>query len=770
MKISKLGPWLHSDWRWLVVSVLAIHFLLASLYSVVTPIWEGPDELGHYRHVRFLITNLALPQPGDSANSLDQLTHPPLYYAITGLLTSWVETSPELKPVRNPFAPTGTLEGGANQFVHSDAEAFPYQGTVLAVHAARLVSAILGTMVVLATYHLGRLLFPQKYEVALGAMAINAFSPSFLFMSAVVNNDIMVTLFCSLSLLFSVRVILRRPGLKNLLVLGVSTGLALLSKYNALALLPVVAIAIGLAVAKVLRQRRSLRLPLVGVAVLLTSAALVSSWWFLRSAALFGTPIARSEKLIARFVTDLTDPGAGLRRIDWRLLPQELSYFYKSSWASFGWGNIFAESWLYLVTGILCLAGVCGFALFLLSKASLSAKWSAVLLLLAFVLFFLLAAYRTLVVKDPSLRGRYALPTISGVSVLLSLGVVQLAPRRLGRLPILLVGISMLLLGLVAPFRYIIPVYARPPTLSVEQASQEAIPLDFNFGDKVELIGYQVGVDRAKAGQFVPVTLYWRSLSQMRQNYTIGLSVLDQNGGAQGKVAAFPGHGNYPTSLWNKGEIIKDTYQVRIGPRYPAPSLASLYVALYEYPSEEHLLVFDSQGEEIGHAAIFGRLPVDRAQPGKYDVETTLDYTLGDKAVLIGYDVDDTLTSTGCGCITLYWRASGDITDEYTVFVHIVDQEGQTAAQRDSPPRGGWYPTSYWQVDQIVPDQHCLRFPANVQPGRYKAYAGMYLLETMQRLPVFGAEGERVRDDMALLLEWEATSPSTRSYLPLVQR
>ncbi|HJX37264.1 MAG TPA: glycosyltransferase family 39 protein, partial [Anaerolineae bacterium] len=652
--------------------------------------------------------------------------------------------------------------------VHSDAEAFPYRGTVLAVHAARLVSALLGTLVVLVTYHLGRLLFPHKHAIALGAIAINAFSPSFLFMSGVINNDIMVTLFCSLSLLFSVRVILRGPGLRDLLALGVSTGLALLSKNNALALLPVVAISIGLAVTKVLRHRRSLRLPLVGVAVLLISTTLVSSWWFLRSVALFGTPIARSEKIISRFVTDLRDPGAGLRKIDWQLLPEGLSYFYKSFWASFGWGNILAESWLYLLTGILCLAGICGFVLFLLGKASLSAKWSAVLLLLAFVLFFLLAVYRTLAVRDPSMRGRYALPTISGVSVLLSLGVFQLTPRRLGRLPLLLVGVCMLLLGFVAPFRYIMPVYARPPILSVEQAAQEAVPLDFYFGDKVGLIGYQVGVDRAKAGQFVPITLYWRCLSEMRQNYTVGISLLAPDGSPHGQVAAFTGHGNYPTSLWIRGQIIKDTYQVRVSPGYPAPSLASFYVALYAYPSEEHLPVFDSQGDQIGHAAIFSRLPVDRAQPHKYDLQNPLDYQLGDNAVLIGYDIDDTLTSTGYGCFTLYWRALREMTADYTVFVHIIGQEGQTVAQRDSPPRGGSYPTSYWQEDQIIPDRHCLRFPVNVQPGRYKAYAGMYLLETMQRLPVSVVDGPRVRDDMALLLEWETTSPSTRAFLPLV--
>jgi 4-amino-4-deoxy-L-arabinose transferase-like glycosyltransferase len=763
-----VSSWLCEQWRWLVVSILAVHFSIASFYSVVNPIWEGPDELGHYRHVRFLVNNLALPQPEDTTTALDQMTHPPLYYAFTALLTSWVDTGDGLKPTRNPFAATGTMEGGANQFVHSDAEAFPYQGTVLAVHAARMVSVLLGALVVLTAYHLGRLLFPQRYSIALGAMAITAFAPSFLFMSSVINNDIMVTLLCSLTLFFSLKVILRGLELRNLFALGVCVGLALLSKYNALALLPVAATSVGLVVVRLIRQRRSLRLPLLGVAALLLSGALVSSWWFLRSMALFGTPTTRSAKIISRFISDLRNPGAGVRRIDWRLLREELSYFYESFWASFGWGNISAESWVYLLLGVLCVAGMAGFVLFLLGKADRSVKSASVLLLLAFVLFSVQATYRTLSVSDPVLRGRYAMPAISGVSVLLALGIVQLTPRRLAGLPILSAGSFMLFLGLLAPFRYIAPVYARPPILTVEEASLEAIPLDFTFGDKLQLVGYQIGVERVKVGEFLPLTLYWRSLSETDENYTIGVSLLDSEGDPGGQVATFPGRGNYATSLWKEGEVVKDSYQVRVVPSYPAPGLARFFVAAYTYPEEEHLAVRDSTAQQIGQAAIFGGLPVQDPEDRQYDVEHVLQYQVGELAALIGYDVDDTLATTGNGCITLYWRALGQTSDDYTVFVHVVDEEGRTISQGDSPPRGGFYPTSYWLEGQTIPDTHCIRVPSDVDGGRYRVYAGIYLMETMQRLPVLGADGQRVRDDRCLVLEGEAALLQNRSFAPAI--
>jgi hypothetical protein len=368
------------------------------------------------------------------------------------------------------------------------------------------------------------------------------------------------------------------------------------------------------------------------------------------------------------------------------------------------------------------------------------------------------------------LRGRYALPAISAISVLLSLGVVHLTPRRLGRLPILLAGLTMLLLGLIAPFRYIMPVYARPPILSAEEALRVPNPLALNFGDKIELVGYELGVDRATAGQFVPVTLYWRALTAVEQNYTVGLSLFGTDGKPYGQLAAYPGHGNYPTSLWQEGEIIEDAYQVRLRQRFPAPGLARAYVALYTYPDEEYLLLLDSQGAPVDRAAVLGPFPVQLSRSPEYQIENRLECRFGDQAALVGHEFDAGLFDTGYGCLTLYWETLAEIPEDYTVFVHVVDEQGKTVAQSDSPPRGGAYPTSYWQEGETIPDEHCLGFPSDVIPGSYRVFAGMYLLETMQRVPVFDASGGRVRDDQCSILEWQTSSRSTRLFLPLASR
>ena len=75
--------------------------------------------------------------------------------------------------------------------------------------------------------------------------------------------------------------------------------------------------------------------------------------------------------------------------------------------------------------------------------------------------------------------------------------------------------------------------------------------------------------------------------------------------------------------------------------------------------------------------------------------------------------------------INLYWRALADMDRDYTLFIHVVDQQGQTVAQRDLPLRYGDYETSHWQPDELVIDRGDMGMPA-LPPGTYTLQIGLY--------------------------------------------
>ncbi len=58
--------------------------------------------------------------------------------------------------------------------------------------------------------------------------------------------------------------------------------------------------------------------------------------------------------------------------------------------------------------------------------------------------------------------------------------------------------------------------------------------------------------------------------------------------------------------------------------------------------------------------------------------------------------------------LVLYWRCLERMENDYTVFVHLLDAEGNIVAQGDSPPVQGHYPTTTWAVGEMVWDEHPL--------------------------------------------------------------
>jgi hypothetical protein len=84
--------------------------------------------------------------------------------------------------------------------------------------------------------------------------------------------------------------------------------------------------------------------------------------------------------------------------------------------------------------------------------------------------------------------------------------------------------------------------------------------------------------------------------------------------------------------------------------------------------------------------------------------------------------------------VTLFWRALAPVDADYTAFVHLRDEQGATVAQRDSQPFGGMYPTSQWQLEEIVAQPVAVDLPPDLDVGNYSLYVGLYKLDTMTRL------------------------------------
>jgi hypothetical protein len=100
--------------------------------------------------------------------------------------------------------------------------------------------------------------------------------------------------------------------------------------------------------------------------------------------------------------------------------------------------------------------------------------------------------------------------------------------------------------------------------------------------------------------------------------------------------------------------------------------------------------------------------------------------------------------------MVLYWRAEREMEEDYTVFVHLVDNEGGILGQQDNWPEGGFYRTSFWETGELVRDEYEFVIDTAAPQGTYQIEAGMYVLATGQRLPVSDEDGQMVGDKILL--------------------
>jgi hypothetical protein len=116
--------------------------------------------------------------------------------------------------------------------------------------------------------------------------------------------------------------------------------------------------------------------------------------------------------------------------------------------------------------------------------------------------------------------------------------------------------------------------------------------------------------------------------------------------------------------------------------------------------------------------------------------QTTVSATLAGGITLVGYDVSVVrLTGSGFGVgVYLYWRATRPLTESLKVFVHVLDAQGQLAAQHDGLPAQWTYPTPAWQPGEVVIDFHQAKLDAGASRGEYVLQVGLYDEETGARV------------------------------------
>jgi hypothetical protein len=259
----------------------------------------------------------------------------------------------------------------------------------------------------------------------------------------------------------------------------------------------------------------------------------------------------------------------------------------------------------------------------------------------------------------------------------------------------------------------------------------------------LDLIGYSPSELQGRSGASVSLTACWHCREDLGEAYSVAFR-LERQGEVEARYLVPLGSSQYPSRLWREGEIICQPYDLPL----------DVEAAGGEYDLALRVLPV---GESVADAQAFtplGTVNVTyipyRANPP--EMAHPVQYRLGEGIALTGWDLNTTEVELGGSVrLRLAWRSISRVGQDYTVFVHLVSEDGQIIGQVDTFPLDGYRPTSGWRPAEYLVDTYEIRVPVDGPLGPARLVVGMYLAETGYRLPVYDVVMDEAMGDVVSL-------------------
>jgi 4-amino-4-deoxy-L-arabinose transferase-like glycosyltransferase len=585
-----------------LLRLLLFFFILAGLHSLIVPITQGEDELAHYRYISFIERTGRLPADyAEREEAWYRADWPPLYHLLVGWAVSPLDTTrPHLKDVGE--SPRRRLVGEIfypRLILYTEDANWPWQDGILAWHIGRFISILFAGGALVFTYLTALSLPPRPVgeggregegspHFALFTTFLLAFTPRYLFTSAMLGDDSLLILLSAMFIWLLLRALRGDDRWQLYAGMGLLLGLSLATKYST-GLLPLAIVPVALWRAA---RRWTWAAGRVAVAWGFTLAG--ASWWFGWIGYYFNT--VREEGLLFGLLHPLlaSGPDVSMRRIfaffaggpfTGQERPDAIAPGTFSDWAIYlfqsFWGVPVLEQdplfpWTYLLLLLFCLTAAAGLWQVWRTAQPVERVTIGVLVLIVALLlpFPVLRFFLTHNVLETG-QGRHILyPAAQAVPILLLWGWRRFIQNFGGTAP----KPSALATALViAPFvilpawslfqlAYMVAVYPAPLPVRTTTFDPTSIPhpLEHRFGPDVELLGYEATTTTQEG--LLHLTLFWHALNQVEENYRVQVELVDPNKGETTFLlwVSHPVNGLYPTRAWDKGDVVRDALTLPI--------------------------------------------------------------------------------------------------------------------------------------------------------------------------------------------------------------
>ena len=669
--------------------------MLCLLYNAVIPLGDGFDELAHYIHIDWIAQNRQLPDIRMTQPSYES-QQAPAYHIAAAALIAWVDRGDWPALYRTQAVKTGNL---ATLAYLRDGTEWAWTGTLLAARLARLLSTAMGMLVLWFTFDLvSNLRWPAQlarfqHVLPTLSVAVLAFTPKFLRMSATINNDIGVAVAGAACLWMAAKLLGRpQPGRGQMFVFGLALGLGIASKQDGFALGLPGLYTMGIVLWGLFTRRahpghnRWAADGLILAACSLAGFAVFGGSFLAYNALRYQDPLGWST------ATALVHDGS---RRALTLTPAEfmnwLPYTLATYWGGQGYEfdlPVWANTGYFALLGVLSL-GIArvGWKVLRNLRAWLGGPLLTQLGLLAVAILagILINIYWTANFIYPNLR--YLSPVYPAFALLTAAAYLGLMPARARA-----AGTGVIMLASIAISIYVALWVVLPISRPIERANAsevQGIPVDgaTTFDNGIELLRADLAQPRIDPGSPIELTIFWRVTREITGSYFLVLDARDEQGQWLGRFSTVDTHARqYAPQVWPVNAVLKQSYSIPVTSTRQV--FASVTAGWYEATPPNRSSVVNTGGV----AANIAKVKVRGPRPAELAPRMALDAQFDGRLRLEGYDLNgDTLR--------LFWRATKLTPASATVFVHGLDAAGALIVQHDLPLQPE---PIYWDVGEQV--------------------------------------------------------------------
>jgi hypothetical protein len=425
--------------RRLLVVIAALYLSAAIAYSLLMPMWEGPDEGAHY----VIVLNLVRARIYSNLQYSYEAYQPRGYYYLATLPILILD---RIKPALDDFyMPDADYQ---NVFFPVRVYKWTRQNFrfLLGPYVLRWLNILLGGIALGLNWLTYRLIVPDKPALRLAALALAALTPQYLHIMSSIGNDAVGTLAGALLFYLAVRMTFSTSMISAAIAIILAVVLPLTTKLTALPVGITLLITVAWQLAGQLRDRQRILL----IAPLILLASFIGL--FLLSP---GTLQSTQAQVVWRLFT--VNPDA----MTIPYVTKMLSQVIWSYWGKVGWLAVGLPVWSVNILSALGIIGMSINAFSLLKLHVPLAKPSPWMVTWLASLITIAAVLKNGLNTDLS-QGRFLFPAIGALALLMVSGWYEIMPERFQREFPLVVMILILGSTLLLWHFGIIPVYVQP--------------------------------------------------------------------------------------------------------------------------------------------------------------------------------------------------------------------------------------------------------------------------------------------------------------------